>query len=377
MERSSDAVRGASFRRTRRRIVRNLRAGIRLLAVILLLLTESDPGRSRASPGAKNVPADAPPQVAPEQRRNRLPLLVLGGLALLVLAIVGGVSETARTRASLVDPHGDTRCRRTVGDRQAVTGRKAGAYTLSPRTPDQIHRLAFGTSRQPEFVSIEFTQTGGRHDPNEIDRVLRTQVSEFQRTDGRKFHNPSDQIWAQAIVGARDRVNLLVCLDPGRGRRVIPGTYVGTVAVDDDSLAEPAVASIQVTLKYPDMWGPLILVAAGALAAIALKAASDATTRTTVAWLGRPTNRAALVYGIAAAAAVYAAYLRSDDWGANGLLDMGALFAAGFAGFLARLTAHQAGTNAGRGESGGRPEAGSGQAGGVTKPSGPPGGAGA
>jgi hypothetical protein len=309
------------------------------------------------SSDASRSGVSAPPQVA--RRRSRLlPLLLVGGLVLLVLVIVGGATEIARTRSALVDPHGDTRCRRTVGDRQAVTGREAGAYTLSPRTPDRIHRLAFGTSRQPEFVSIEFTETGGQHGPSQLDRVLRTHVSEFQRTDGRKFHNPTDQVWAQAVIGARDRVNLLVCFDPGRGRRVIPGTYVGTVAIDDDSLAEPAVASIQVTLKYPDMLGPLILVGAGALVAIALKAASDITTRNTSAWLQRSTNRAALVYGIAAVAAVYATYLRSDDWGANGLLDVGALFAAGFAGFLAGLTAHQAGQNAGKGESGGQPETG-------------------
>jgi hypothetical protein len=68
-----------------------------------------------------------------------------------------------------------------------------------------------------------------------INRVLRTQISEFQRTDGRKFFNPKDQIWAQAIIGTRDTVILRVCFDPGTGKRVIPGTYVGTVAVDDDS----------------------------------------------------------------------------------------------------------------------------------------------
>jgi hypothetical protein len=64
------------------------------------------------------------------------------------------------------------------------------------------------------------------------------------------------------------------------------------------------------------------------------------------------------VYGIAAAAAVYATYLRSEDWGANGLLDVGALFGAAFAAFLAGLTAHQAGKNVSKGEKAGKESSG-------------------
>lgn len=302
----------------------------------------------RAGQARSETPSEAASQRSSLRWRRFVPILV--GVVLLVLVVIGGQQELSRTRAALVDPRGDTRCRGAIGDRDAVQGRKAGAHALSPRTPDQIHQLAFGTSRQPEFASIEFTETGGPHRPSQINQVLRTQVSVFQRTDGRKLHNPTDQIWAQAIIGPRDRVNLLVCFDPGSGRRTIPGTYVGTVAIDDDSLREPAVASIQVTMKYPDMFGPLILVAFGGLLAIVLKAASDSTTAKTSDWLRQANNRSSLIYGGAALAAVFATYLRSGDWGANGLLDVGALFAASFAGFLAGLTAHQAGQNAGKGE---------------------------
>jgi hypothetical protein len=69
-----------------------------------------DRPRSRASAGAKD------------------------GLVLLVVAVVGGAKETA-----------------------------------PPRTPDQIHRLTFGTSRQPEIVSIEFTDTRQMAAPREVD----------------------------------------------------------------------------------------------------------------------------------------------------------------------------------------------------------------
>jgi len=266
------------------------------------------------------------------------------------LLIIGGRQEVARTGSVLGDPHGESRCRGLIGDRQPVEGRKANAYTLAPRTPDQTHQVVFGTSRQAEFVTIEFNETGRSGGSEQVDRVLRTNVAEFQRTDGRKFHNPKDQIWTQAIIRNRDTVSLRVCFDPGTGRRIIPGTYVGTVAIDDDSLTESAVASVQVTLKYPDLWGPLLLVVAGAMAAIGLKAAADETTKGPGSWLRQPKNRAALIFGFAAAVAVFGTYLRSEDWGANGLLDVGSLFGAAFAGFLAGLTAHQAGENAGKGK---------------------------
>jgi hypothetical protein len=277
------------------------------------------------------------------------------GIVLSIVAVIGlglllvGVTEAARTRGALVDPQGGSHCRDLIGDRPPAEGRKANAYTLAPRTPDQTHQLAFGTSRQAEYVTVEFDETGPPGSSEQVNTVLHTKIAEFQRTDGRKFHNPKDQIWTQAIIGNRHTVDLRVCFDPGTGRRVIPGTYAGTVAIDDDSLSEPAVASVQVTLKYPDLWGPLLLVLAGALAAIGLKAAADETTKGPSTWLGKPKNRAALIFGFAAAVAVFGTYLRSEEWGANGLLDVGALFAASFAGFLAGLTAHQAGENAGKG----------------------------
>jgi hypothetical protein len=219
---------------------------------------------------------------------------------------------------------------------------------LSPRTPNQVYQLNFGASRDEDFLTVEFDESAGMRVKTQVNRVLRTYISAFRRSDGRKFHNPKDQIYTQAILGNRGVVRLNTCFDPGSGRRVIPGTYSGTVTIDDNSLKESVVVPIQVTLKYPDLGFPIALVLIAVLLATWLKALSDITTTGLVDWLERPKNLSALFFGLGAVAAVYASYLRSLDWGTNGLVDVGAIFAAAFAAHLAGLTAHQAGENAGQ-----------------------------
>jgi hypothetical protein len=270
-------------------------------------------------------------------------------MILLPALFIGGYFEFRNVTRVLKDPNTSSGCPGLIGTRPLYKPRQTGkkkelrAYTIAPKTPDQVYQLAFGASRVPDYLTAEFSEAGGERDRNQVDdTVLHTQISDFQRVDGRKFHNPTDQIYTQAIVGRRGAVHLRLCFDPGSGRRVIPGTYVGTVSIDDESLKEPAVASAQVTLKYPDPCGPLVLIALGVVLATAFKALADRDTYNLPHWLRQRKNILALQYGIVAVALVYAAFLRSPDWGTNGLLDMGALFGAAFSAHLAGLTAHQA-----------------------------------
>jgi hypothetical protein len=218
-----------------------------------------------------------------------------------------------------------------------------GRYSLSPRTPNQVYQLNFGDSRTADFISVEFDESGGTRVKTQVNRVLRTYISEFRRIDGRKFHNPKAQIYTQAIIGNRNVVRLNTCFDPGSGRRIIPGTYIGTVTIDDRSLKEPVVVPIQVSLKYPDLGFPFVIALVGAVLATWLKALSDDKATDLPDWLAQRRNKVAMFFGLGAVAAVYAGFLRSADWGTNGLLDVGTLFAAAFAAHLTGLTAYQAG----------------------------------
>jgi hypothetical protein len=267
-----------------------------------------------------------------------MPLLLL--LVSLVAAAV--IVEIPRTWRALDDPEGPSRCTGLLGHRLSSNG-TPGRYSLSPRTPNQVYQLNFGDSREADFVTVEFDESGGTRLKTQVNRVLRTYISEFRRVDGRKFHNPLGQIYTQAIIGNRNIVRLNTCFDPGSGRRVIPGTYIGTVTLDDRSLKEPVVVPIQVSLKYPDLGFPIAVALIAALLATWLKSLSDDKTADLPEWLAQRKNKIALTFGLGAVAAVYAGYLRSTDWGTNGLLDVGTLFAAAFAAHLTGLTAYQAG----------------------------------
>jgi hypothetical protein len=312
-------------------------------------------------PDSNAAEPDAPPPPAPERTEQQQPAPDdwswwphskggrVAAVILLAALVVGGYFELASTNRVLKDPDTPSACHGLIGTRSLYTPRQAdkkselSAYTLAPQVPDQVYQLAFGANRQPDYFTAEFRETGGQRDRQQVDRtVLHTEVSDFQRVDGRKFHNPKDQIYAQAIVGRRGAVHLRVCFDPGSGRRIVPGTYVGTVSIDDDTLKAPTVASAQVTLKYPDLVGPMVLIVVAVVAAAAVKALADQDTYNLPHWLRQRKNVLALQYGVVAVALVYATFLRSPDWGTNGLLDLGALFAAAFSAFLAGVTAHQA-----------------------------------
>lgn len=300
------------------------------------------PARTGGAPGPPEGQADRARDSSSELRRGRVLLIVV-----VVLLLAGVVFEAFRTRSNLIDPSGPSDCLGLIGVRKSSNG-TPGRYTLSPRVPNQIYQLNLGTSREADFVTVEFDQSGGTRVRTQINRKLHTHISEFRRADGPRFKNPKDQIYTQATIGHRNVVRLNTCFDPDSGFRVLPGTYIGTVTIDDHSLKEPVLVPIQVTLKYPDVGFPIVLVLIAALFATWLKALSDSTTTGLSAWLGKRKNIVALFFGIGAVAAVYSTYLRSTEWGANGLLDIGAIFAAAFAAHLAGLTAHQAGENSGK-----------------------------
>jgi hypothetical protein len=311
----------------------------------------SDP--NAPSPDAPHPPTEQTEQQKPAKDEwSWLPYSTPGrvtAVILLAALLIGGYFEFRNTIRAVKDPNTSSGCHGLIGTRPFYKPRQTGkkkelrAYTIAPQVPDQIYQLAFGDNRPPDYLTAEFSEAGGERNPKQVDRtVLHTEISDFQRVDGRRFHNPKDQIYAQAIVGHRGTVHLRMCFDPGSGRRVIPGTYVGTVTIDDDSLKEPAVASAQVTLKYPDPFGPLVVIALGVVLATAFKALADRDTYNLPHWLRHRKNILALQFGIVAVALVYATFLRSPDWGANGVLDGGALFGAAFSAHLAGLTAHQA-----------------------------------
>lgn len=103
------------------------------------------------------------------------------------------------------------------------------------------------------------------------------------------------------MVAGRTTVRLTVCIDPAAPHRAAPGTYVGTVALDDDALASPVVAALSVSLTYEDFYGPLVLTLLAVVAATYLAALADPEPKPVRAWVQDHEHLSAAVFTAAAA----------------------------------------------------------------------------
>jgi hypothetical protein len=302
------------------------------------------------SPGSGHQPTADPTESLPLNGRSwwtgrHLTYLAAAFLGLVVL--VGAVLTTLQT---LDTGPGTGACAFQHVDPVQVD---PGSITLGPRTPTQVVNVVFGASRDAQTATVDFQSQQslpiGRGMP------MHAYIGEFARTDGYRFPssapNPPDNttvpIAASAAVAGRATVRMTVCVDPAGPHRAAPGTYVGTVALDDDALTSPVVATLSVSLKYEDPYGPLVLTLLAVVAATYLAALADPAPKPFRAWFQDHEHLSAIAFAAAAALAAYGAtYLRSPDWGAAGLLAVGALFAATFTAAAAGITAHAAGKNA-------------------------------
>lgn len=256
-------------------------------------------------------------------------------------AIVAAVTTDQALRAR---PGGPSRCSAgpTVGTQTPL-----GKIKLAPRVPDQVENFAFGGRRDIQSTSIAFVPATPLALPRGT--ALGTSVQDLVRSDSRHFPTEVEQLTAVATVSDRNTVTLRVCVDPERPRSPDSGTYVGTVAIDDDRLSAPVLTAVKVSLKYPDPVGPLAIALLATFAAVYLAALASSQPAYFRDWFHDHSHLSAIGFGIAGALLAYSGtYLRSADWGVGGLLDIGSLFAASFAAASAGITAHAAGANAGK-----------------------------
>lgn len=223
--------------------------------------------------------------------------------------------------------------------------KQAQPPALAVDPPEQIFQeMLFGLRRDADFAYVNFEVVNGKFDSKEVNRTLRTSISDFQTADGRRFHNPRQQIYSQAVIGSDgESVRLMVCFDPGSGRRVLPGRYSGAVTVDDQVLAAPATIFLEVALEHPDPFGPVIVVLlAGFLAAVFYANFLDDTAPNFSQWIRRPGHYGALFFASGALIPVYIAYLHTADWGADLIGDAGKIFTSAFTAQVTSLSAYVA-----------------------------------
>jgi hypothetical protein len=169
--------------------------------------------------------------------------------------------------------------------------------------------------------------------------AFRVTQNQFLRSDDASL-NPDDIDVNATRVGKV--LVLSVCFDRNVKNHPLgdPGSYSGSVTVDDSRLSSPVIVPLTVTLQYANWAFLLWLYFAAAIPGIwcvwVLRSARNgrekALSRHFFTWAGTVSGLVALVAGGIAAFAVYTAlYLRDPTWGYSGLQPVtlyGAMFSA-------------------------------------------------
>lgn len=280
---------------------------------------------------------------------------------LILIAVLAGLFVVLSNIADLRDPVGETDLQypaRETPCRGAIDKYLKGhfatgqldpkIFSLRAQDPDDLNqRLDLGSKREPGIVFVDFDMEGAAsiskgHNIKLSNHLLRTATSEFKRTDGVTIDNSEEQIGALAVANPK-MLRLYICLDPEGGKRIVPGAYTGRVTINDDSLREPVVVSLQATLKYPNPLGPLtIVLIAGWLATLFYAVFIDDHSDDLRGWLRSRHNRVALLFGSGALVVVYyAIYLSGKVWGSDLWADIGAIFTSAFTAQISALTTYQ------------------------------------
>jgi hypothetical protein len=215
---------------------------------------------------------------------------------------------------------------------------------------DQKLTLAFGRSREQRVRTVAFTVEGALPAGT---TGLHTDNTAFNR-DSDDAQIPASQVKTRArVVG--DEVQVDVCFDRA-AVSVDPGSYVGTVTIDDPTVATTSIG-MTLTFSFP-YWSrvfalSLVVAFAASVYVFGLRKSlftADAVLlqRRTIgdylAWAGSGNGLLTIVVGGAAAFTAYSAiYLQAEDWGKDPaqILSLIGAIASGFvaAGTAGRLAA--------------------------------------
>jgi hypothetical protein len=229
----------------------------------------------------------------------------------------------------------------------------------------QREEVDFGRSSQPKDLVLYLDLSA----PTVAPTYFAIHANQFVRTDDSTLQ-PQDIIASAQDDGTTLEINLCFLRGDGRTTPLLgdPGTYVGSVTVDDSRLQAPVTIPLIVTMQFINGGLLLWLYAAAVIPAIwsvwVISTRRDrrqgAFSLDIIRWMLQVRGIVSVVGGGVAAFAVYTAtYLRDPTWGSSALQPL-ALYGAMFSAFvttagLAHLTAGTGGTD---GESGSGSDAG-------------------
>jgi hypothetical protein len=285
-------------------------------------------------------------------RRWLLPVVIAG-------AFIGlGIKSIPDLRNAFSTPVTQANCT-PVSPPGKIVEDSSGLRTTSVMAklrPSQREEVDFGRSITSRSITLYLDLSKTMSSPTYF-HVL---VNPFTRADDASLQDPGRNIVARAVSDGRTLL-LNVCFRrSGNQHKDLgdPGSYVGSVTIDDRRLVAPVTVPITVTMQYPNGVFLLWLYAAAIIpGAWCLWVIKDKPTGTDNAlspkffkWLITVNGAIAVVAGSVAAFTVYVAvYLRDPTWAATALQVLtlyGAMFSAfvttaGIASLTAGKTAGQ------------------------------------
>lgn len=248
-----------------------------------------------------------------------------------------------------------------AGIAQLAEQRKYGRGVMNPlklQVGQQL-KLAFGRAVGTRTLVVYLDRSTGASMPHP-EVYLFTRVDAFRRTDDGA---PLDSQFIRAYAKADGQtVGLTACFDRALGYIGGPGTYTGSVTIDDNRMVSPVTVPITITLQYQHPWILLWLLLLAAIPGSwvlwvlrtgRLTNSSAFELREMLSWLGKVGGLAAVVTGVVAALAVYSAtYLKDPSWGTS-VLQVLALYGAMFSAFLTSAGITQIGSLAHQNPTGG------------------------
>jgi hypothetical protein len=297
----------------------------------------SEPG---ARPGTSPRPSD-PKGAEDDRKKNKrkvrdrlivtaktarkwlLPFVLAGVIALIVIASLPDLRNAfSGSLAEKNCPSASLSPRKSPGNSVVAS---AGSVAAKLRT-GQREEVDFGRSMTSRSIVLYLDLSKAVPGSSRF-HVL---VNSFTRSDDASLQDPARNIAASAISDKKTLL-LSVCFKRSGNPRTSlgdPGSYAGSVTIDDSRLVAPVTVPITVTMQYPNgvfllwLYAGAIIPGTWCLWVIRDKpgGTESALNRRFFKWLITINGVVSIVAGSVAAFTVYVAvYLRNPTWAANAL----------------------------------------------------------
>lgn len=266
--------------------------------------------------------------------KRRIAAWVLGMLGVALFGLAVAATVVASSNGPEI-PYGG--CKAPDANDGAAGAHPGTGQTSLKLRDGQSTTVAFGRSRIAKAALILLDSRTEITDPA---TPLHVTVDDFRRADDGRLY--LKDVVAHAYADG-STVRLMVCFGRQNNHLGDPGTYAGSVTIDDARLVAPVTVPLTVTMQYVHgfilLWLFLPVIVPGAWVLWVLNTRREHTAnafavRELLKWVRTVGGLVAVVTATVASVGVYVAtFLRDPTWGASALEPL-SLFGAMFSAFV-------------------------------------------